>query len=197
MAALPSDRYTSRCVGAGVDRCVDAPRQTIAVQRRSAAEADTEPHLTGGDARQPSILQFLRRAMHECESRHHDAASERCEGCRSAQSLRRHRGIQNTKPGAAEALRHQQSGNAKLDQALPQCGVEAGGAFRMAAQCLDRYAIGQQAAQRIRKEALFLAEGEFHQALATFGSRGRSRPRSEMMFFWMLFEPPPIISPTS
>ena len=61
--------------------------------------------------------------------------------------------------------------------------------------------IDTRSASRPRSEsgeqALLLAEGEFHQALATFGSRGRSRPRSEMMFFWMLFEPPPIISPTS
>ena len=72
----------------------------------SAVKADTEPHFAGGNARQPSILQFLRCAMHECESRHHDAASEGCEGCRTAQSFRGHCGIQNTKAGAAEAFRY-------------------------------------------------------------------------------------------
>ena len=103
----------------------------------------------------------------------------------------------NAEARAAEALRHQQSGQTEFDEAVPQCRVEAGAGFGMSAQRLDRHAIRQQAAQRIREQALLLAEGEFHQALATFGSRGRSRPRSEMMFFWMLFDPPPIISPTS
>ena len=143
------------------------------------------------------VLQCLGRAMHECERRHHDAAGERREGGGTAKHFRRHRGIQHAETGAAEAFRHQQAGQAELHQAVPQRCVETGAAIGMAAQRVDRHAIRQQAAQRIREQALLLAEGEFHQALATFGSRGRSRPRSAMMFFWMLFEPPPIISPTS
>ena len=57
------------------------------------AEADAEPHLAGGDARQPFILQCLGRAVHEGERRHHDAAGERRERRGGAQRLRRHRGI--------------------------------------------------------------------------------------------------------
>ena len=135
--------------------------------------------------------------MYECKSCHDDAAGERSESRRTTQSLGRHCSIQNAEFRAAEALGYQQAGQAELGQTFPQFGIEAATDLCMAAQCCDRDAIGQKTAQRIREQALLLAEGEFHQALAIFGSRGRSRPRSAIMFFWMLLEPPPIIRPTS
>ena len=86
---------------------------------------------------------------------------------------------------------------------MPQLGIEAAAGFRQRAQPFHRQPVRQKLPQRIVELALFQAQTEFHQplpiaaAVCAFGSRGRSRPRSPMMFFWMLFEPPPIISPTS
>ena len=173
------------------------PRETPRSHRQSITEADSKAHLASGDAWQPRVLQFLRRAVHKRERCHDDAASERSESHRTAQNLGRHCGIENAEPGATEAFRYQQAREAELYQTFPQFGIEAAADLGMAAKCFDRHAIRQQTAQRIREQALLLAEGEFHQALAIFGSRGRSRPRSAMMFFWMLLEPPPIIRPTS
>ena len=127
-----------RC--AGVDRRLHYSVQPVAVQH--AAEADAAADLAGGDARQPGVLQLLGRTLHEGERRHHHAAGEWCE-CRStAQHFGCDRGIQHAEAGAAKALRHQESGQSQLCQAVPQLGVEAVAGFGVAAQRLDRHAIG-------------------------------------------------------
>jgi hypothetical protein len=173
----------------GVDGCVHLPA--------IPAYPDTEAHFASRNAWQPLALQRFGRRMNEGEGCHDDAAGKRREGRRPADHLCRHGGVHYSETCTAKALRHEQTWQAEFNQAVPQSFVEATAGLGVMTQRVDRHTLGQQATQRVREKNLFLAERELHQTLATFGSRGRSRPRSAMMFFWMLFEPPPIISPTS
>jgi len=55
------------------------------------------------------------------------------------------------------------------------------------ADAVERTEIGQGARQALLHQCLVVGEGEIHVGvvlqLASFGSRGMPRPRSEMMFF--------------
>ena len=134
-AALPSDRYTSRCVGAPASIAA-----STRPDRRSPLSVNARPKPTPNRT-SPAAMRGSQascnssgRAVHERERRHHDAAGERCERRSGAQGLRRHRGIQHTKAGAAEAFRHQQTREGRVRPGCPttpgqsRCRFRRGGA---------------------------------------------------------------------
>ncbi len=111
------------------------------------AEADAEAHVARGNPRQPFLLHVLRRAVDERERCHHDAAGERRESRCTAEHFCRDRRVEHTKSRTAEAFRHQQAGEAKFHQAVPQRRIEAAADIRMPPQRIDRHVIRQQPAQ--------------------------------------------------
>src|SRR5690349_6691662 len=147
------------------------------------AYPDTEAHLASCDSRQPFRLHRFGRSMNEGERRHDYTAGKWGECRRTADHLGGNGGIHDTEARTTKTLRHEQAWQTKFNQAVPQSFVEAAARLGVATQRVDGHTFGQQATQRVSKQNLFLAERELHQTLATFGSRGRSRPRSAMMFF--------------
>ena len=211
-AALPSRRNTSRCVGApaSID-AGDAAGQPIVLQRRVGSaglsgedrRSHAEARLARGDARQEFVLLRFGRAMDE-RQRRHDRLPVNGTGAAAAPSASAATAASSTpRPAPPNRSGTSRPCSAEFAQALPQLFIEAvAGSASARSRSIGSRSV-RKPAQRIVEQALLLAEGEFHQPLpiaprsAAFGSRGRSRPRSPMMFFWMLFEPPPIISPTS
>ena len=87
-------------------------------------------------------------------------------------------------------------------------------AFGALTHMVERAGVGEASRDCIAQHLLVLRQSEIHQAapcfwraataapcsagagLASLGSRGISRPRSAMMFFWICAVPPPMIRPS-
>ena len=166
---------------------------------RQSGEGDRETDLSGCDPRQPLVLLCLCGAMDERQRRHRHGSREGQGSSSETKGLGGHRGVQHAQAGTTETFRYKQAGQAQFDDALPQVLIEPVGGFGERPQAIHRQTVFQEGAQRVIELALFQSERKFHQRIpaVNFGSRGRSNPRSPMMFFWMLFDPPPIIRPTS
>ncbi len=89
-------------------------------------------------------------------------------------------------PGAPMSVRADQTSWAKPCDCSANVRTRSSGQIR--GQCSD---------DAVLHHALVCRQGKIHQAAMTFGSRGRPRPRSAMMFFWICAVPPPIIRPRS
>ena len=170
---------------------------------REAGEPDRDAGFSGGGQGQIVVLLRFRRAVDEGERRHDGWAGEGHGRGGVSQGLGGGGGVEHAEAGTAKPFRHEQAGQTEIGQAVPEVFLEAMAGFGQCPQPLHRQAVFEEVAQGVIELALFQAETEFHQPLPivawvwTFGSRGRSRPRSPMMFFWMLLDPPPIIRPTS
>ncbi len=84
------------------------------------------------------------------------------------------------------SLRHQQSAEPEPAELSPGTAVVPGRLGDQVADAIDRAVLAQIAPQTLGEQVLFLREGEIHQPAprpGTFGSRGKPRPRSLMMFF--------------
>src|SRR5262249_55293432 len=114
-----------------------------------------------------------------------------CHGC-----------IKYAEPGAPMALGHGEAGDALRNKVRPELLVMAGAGAGDGAAAPHRQAIGQEAPERSLEHLLLLRERAIVAAwlpgaAGALGSRGSPSPRSPMMFFWMLVEPPPIMRPMS
>ena len=203
------DQHVRRA--AAVEHALHPAREPLAVEGHAgragladgAGEAHGDAHLAGGDPA-AAIPAAGPRCRSPCSA---SGAITRLAGERAgrrviAEALGGHGRIENAEPRAAVPLRHGEPGNALRDEAGPQLGVVAVAGRGDGAAALHRQAVGEEAPQRGLQHLLLLGEGELHGSgprrwRTAFGSRGRPRPRSPMMFFWMLVEPPPIMRPMS
>ena len=166
------------------------PRTTALGQRC------THHRLAGRNLRQPVGLLRGAAGEHQC-GRHHDGVGDK--GHRRdpvAKRFRSHAGIERAKPHATVFGRDDQTRQADFIQPGDHIRRTAFVFLGKAANPIKGRPLAQIGIEAVLEQDLFRRQSEFHQAApAVLGSRGRPRPRSAMMFFWIWLVPPPMIRP--
>jgi hypothetical protein len=96
---------------------------------------------------------------------------------------------------AAVRLGHQGSERAELGELRVKRRVVRIGRVRDLPRARGRVGLVEKPPDGVLQKPLFVRKTEIH-GQAAFGSRGRPRPRSPMMFFWICAVPPPMIRPS-
>ena len=166
------------------------PRATALGQRR------THHRLAGRNLGQPVGLLRGAAGEHQC-GRHHDCIGhERHRREPVAKRLRSHTGIERAKTHATVFGRDDQTRQADLIEPGDDLGGPTFVLVCKAANPIKGRPLAKIGIEAVLEQDLFRRQSEFHQAApAVLGSRGRPRPRSAMMFFWIWLVPPPMIRP--
>ena len=195
-----------------IEDAVHAARQLAVVEAhisgaglaRATGEGHGDPHLAGRHLGKPFGL--LCRARHRLhgDRRHHRRSGKSCRGGVVAECFGSNGRIEQAKTRAAVLGRNHEVPASPARTAPASAPPRSHGrpwrwssVFRGAARAPDSHAGFHRAGAARRSVRIpwhqpFVAVG-----VTGFGSRGIPRPRSEMMFFWIWLDPPPMMRPRS